>query len=90
MNKFYVKISIIFLTISTIFFPYYFGFDDGRLEKAFGFPYGYIYFKEMKVSMIRSMNIDLSYLLVDFLIIYLCIRVGAKIFNFIKSIIVRY
>lgn len=84
MNKFYAKVSAIFLLFSTVFFPYYFSYDD-RYERAFGFPYRYIYFNEMKVSFFRSMNIDLSLLLIDFIIIYVCIHVGAKIINIVKK-----
>ena len=88
MNKHYVKISVIFQIISTVFLPYYLGLDNGGLKKAFGFPYGYIYFSEMKDTLIQSMNIDLSCMLIDFLLIYLCIRVVMKLFNLVKSVII--
>ena len=88
MNKLYTKISAIFLIVSTIFFPYYWSFDD-RYEKAFGFPYRYIYFDVMKISFFRSMNIDLSHLLMDFVIVYIFVLIGAKIFNFIKKAVDR-
>jgi hypothetical protein len=86
MNRSYVKISAIFLLFSTIFFPYYFSYND-RYDKAFGFPYRYLYFNEMKVSFFRSMNIDLSFLLIDFIIIYISIYIGAKIINTMRKII---
>ncbi len=88
MNKLCTKISVIFLIVSTIFFPYYWSFND-RYEKAFGFPYRYIYFNDMKISFFRSMNIDLSHLLIDFVIVYICVFVGAKIFDFIKKVVDR-
>ena len=71
MNKLYVKTSVIFLLISTIFFPYYFSYND-KYERAFGF---------------LSMNIDLSLLLIDFVIIYVFIYFGAKIIKAIKKLI---
>ena len=88
MNKHYVKISIIFQIISTVFFPYYLGLDNERLKRAFGFPYGYIYFSEMKDSFLQSMNIDLSCMLIDFLLIYLCIKVAMKLYYLVKSLII--
>jgi len=88
MNKLCTKISAILLIVSTIFFPYFWSFND-RYEKAFGFPYRYIYFNGMKISFFRSMNIDLSHLLMDFVIIYVCVLVGAKIFNLIKKVVER-
>ncbi len=86
MNKLCTKITVVFLIVSTIFFPYYWSFND-RYEKAFGFPYRYIYFNDMKISFFRSMNIDLSHLLMDFVIVYICVYVGAKIFKFIKKVV---
>nr|WP_024837599.1 hypothetical protein [Clostridium sp. 12(A)] len=86
MNKLYVKASVIFLLISTIFFPYYFSYND-KYERAFGFPYRYIFFNEMKVSFFLSMNIDLSLLLIDFVIIYVFIYFGVKIIKAIKKLI---
>lgn len=85
MNKLYAKISITFLLFSTIFFPYYFSYND-KYERAFGFPYRYIYFNEMKVSFFLSMNIDLALLLIDFFIIYVCIFIGAKLIKLIKKV----
>lgn len=61
MNKHYVKISVIFQIISTVFSPYYLGLDNGGLKKAFGFPYGYIYFSEMKDTLIQSKIIKSSF-----------------------------
>ena len=41
----------------------------------------------MKVSFFLSMNIDLSLLLIDFVIIYVFIYFGAKIIKAIKKLI---
>ena len=88
MNKLCIKISAIFLIVSTIFFPYYWSFND-RYDKAFGFPYRYIYFNDMKISFFRSMNIDLSHLLMDFAIVYICVLIGGKLYNLMKNIVDR-
>jgi hypothetical protein len=86
MNKLYIRISVIFQVVSTIFFPYYFSIPNHRYEKAFGFPYGYIVFHGMNESLINSLSINLLILFIDFIIIYICVRIVVKIYEYIKTV----